>query len=34
LGRYATKDGNVTVEDEEIIKAVAGTVFLGAFLQL
>lgn len=29
LGRYATKDDTVTVEDEEIIKAVAATVFLG-----
>ncbi|KAG1750819.1 cytochrome P450 [Suillus lakei] len=29
LGKYATKDDTVTVEDEKIIKAVAGTVFLG-----
>ncbi|KAG1747258.1 cytochrome P450 [Suillus paluster] len=28
-GRYATKDNTVTVEDEETIKAVAATVFLG-----
>lgn len=29
LGRYATKDDTVAVEDEETIKAVAATVFLG-----
>ncbi|KAG1750818.1 cytochrome P450 [Suillus lakei] len=29
LDRYATKDDTVTVEDEEVIKAVVGTSFLG-----
>ncbi|KAG0706787.1 cytochrome P450 [Suillus ampliporus] len=29
LGRYTTKDNTVTVEDEETVKAVAATVFLG-----
>lgn len=29
LGRYATKDDTITAEDEEIIKSVAATVFIG-----